>query len=163
MARSFLSSILRHGQRRPLGALLRMKPYIAGRRTQQAGLEARPGRHTGRTRNRAIAFLTPAATLLVCAECQIVAVAMSEKFANRNFMPALVSKADMCGATRDVRYGPKADNHDSTSDLNGPPQKLDLSPTRSFAQLRQRITQFERPVKSRARASRPASMLRTRC
>src|SRR5215469_16230525 len=30
--------------------------------------------------------------------------------AAQNGMPALLPKADMCGATRDVRFGPKSDN-----------------------------------------------------
>jgi hypothetical protein len=45
------------------------------------------------------------------------ALGPKQTFAPQNVMSALPSKADMCGATEDVRYGPKADMCGATSDV----------------------------------------------
>jgi hypothetical protein len=45
-------------------------------------------------------------------------------FAQRKFMSALPPKADMCGATRDVCFGPKADIRAYQIDVR-PPIQLD--------------------------------------
>jgi len=37
------------------------------------------------------------------------ALGQKQTFAPQNVVSALLPKADMCGATRDVRVGPKAD------------------------------------------------------
>jgi len=38
------------------------------------------------------------------------ALGQKQTFAPQNVVSALLPKADMCGATRDVRVGPKADS-----------------------------------------------------
>src|SRR5262245_51299662 len=43
------------------------------------------------------------------------ALGQKRTFRSAITMSALPPKADMCGATRDVRYGPKADIHSITS------------------------------------------------